>query len=406
MEDKNFRYLGLRIRKEREEQHVSLGQLATRVSIDKGYLSKIETGNRTADIKLLYCIYEKLHIRLECNEHVLLKMNNQLEHLVNKTILLEENQAKIDIHRIRNNELKYMNSELFVKFILYEAFYSSEFENVKNENKTILNGFKKIENLYDALDNNEKQMYDYVLGVYYYTENQIVDSIVRFKNCICFGEKTELYGLANDGIAIALSYMGKYMESYYYESEAIKNFSNKMNIKRYEKSMVFIAELYSKNGEYELSEVIYTKLRKENKMITKESIEKFRISNYVRCRQYESAYKIICAKKKNYYMVACDDDTMICVYNLNKTDDLKRIMLNYKSFGNQTSSVFKTIELLELKHTSTQTGLIEKEIKNSFNTLSCDQYKKLIELIVKYYDENGKYKREVKWLKKLVMLKQ
>ena len=336
-------YFGKRIREERNKQHLSLTQLAQVCYMDKGYLSKIETGVLIISVEFLANIYLKLGIKLIYEASQLSIMAEKLEVLTKHLIMLDAMVIEKEIISINAMEKEYLNSELFIKYELVNALYFCEVREDLNKVKTIIDYLKRESIRYDYLNNRDKQEYDYLWGSYYYKKKQIDKAIDKLKDSIDIGYKSILYGLVNDKLSAALAYKGDYMEAYYYENLAVNEYACSMNAKRQLRFIICIAELFSKNKEYKVAEKIYVGLIKNNperKML----VDKYIIENYVRAERYQEAYALI-NKDMICKVDPGNDYVLICLYRLNRINELKKSLANYTSHGKE-DIVYRIISIL------------------------------------------------------------
>ncbi len=322
MEQRYLKYFCNRIVLEKKKHNISTKDLASKASISKSYLCRIEKGNYCPDESVLLRIYQVMGIALITSVSKLNELNAELDKLHHEMFFCEEEHAHNSYKSIMENSTSFIRSPLYIKYCLAVFNYHNMFTGDCAETTEIK---KQVEDLSTQIDftNEENEWYYDCLGTYNMNLGKYTMVGEALNKALVFGNFPLITSMVYYHMGAFQEKSGFLLKAYKYNELALNAFMEESNYKRLFFTKGHLASIHSQCKEYDEAIKIHQEMLNNPQFDQyKELICRNYVWDLIKTKDYQGALKELLANNAkiikvpmSYYYV------VLCYYRLGKDAD-------------------------------------------------------------------------------------
>lgn len=398
-------YLGKYIKLQRERHNLNISQLAYKCNYSRSYLSQIESGRVLPSAKLeetINTIFTCLNMNYKDYLNTGELLQADIDDILKYIFFNIPEQRDALYMKLKNSEQNLISYKVFPRYCLSKFVYNvfvknnidSEIENLK---KSLLDNI----NIFDLKD--KSIIYTFV-GVYFRKKADHSKSEVYLLKSLEFGEFKDISGITYYELSVTQSLMNHLVSALINIQNSTLRFNSEGNYKRL---------IYSKNQEAIILGRCKEFERADN--ILKEILNNYQITDKLKTAILINQAQIkICQKNFDKVIQILDEidimsDNVVFMKLLAYYKLLDKTEFNdfyEKNHTFVTKSIFKNLnKILYLKMNCKKK--IDEYVHLLLDSLSCEDLKYDVDIelfilneLIEYYEELGKYKASNKYLKR------
>lgn len=402
-------YLGKYIKLQRERHNLNISQLAYKCNYSRSYLSQIESGRVLPSPKLeetINRIFTCLNMSYSDYLNTSLSLQIDIGNLLKYIFLNLEEQRDILYAKLISLEKNLISYKDFPRYCLSKFVYNIF---VKNNIDNKMEFLKKslLDNI-NILELKDRSIFYTSIGVYYIKKHEYDKSEFYLLKSLDLGEFNDISGITYYELSITQSLKNHLVVAFMSIQKSILRFHSEVNYKRLVYSLVQEAIILGRCKEYEKAENILKEI----------------LTNYYLSEKFKKVVLIsqakmdMCQKKYSEVIHILDGINLVNdhiifmkLYAYYKQSDIKKFNDFFeKSQEKVTKSSFKQQNKILYMKTNNE-NKTKEYITLLLDSLSSNEliYDNDIELfilneLIEYYEEIGKYKVSNKYLKRKLSL--
>ncbi|MEG2993564.1 MAG: helix-turn-helix transcriptional regulator [Bacilli bacterium] len=398
------------IKTKRKEKELSLENISVLVSIDKGYLSKIENRIVYPSPEILASILNEFGIKLIFEESILNQMSEKLDKLYFDIVYLNQIDHEYINKTIFSQEDLYSSSFIFDKYLVIKYVY---LVTTKKKRELISSVEEIIEAKlikFNIMNSDLLQVYYDYKGTALKNESKLEEALEVYEKCKSLGYYKYSYGMVCYHMAIVYISLNNNLAAYTNVKESLMIFVQEYNLKRQQYSQIHLANIYSVSKQYIKADSIYRSLmignaEKEFKYLVHINL----IWNLIKQDKYllaidelmivEEKYTV---QLKWYYFLSW------CYYKTNQFNYSLEIIESIDSTNLNDSIDWSKIKVIKLLITESDKREMIKMIKDEYQIkqmiMNNEDKKFFLEILVEEYSKILCYKEVNKYQDSLLKL--
>lgn len=385
----------------RKLKNLTLRDLAEKTNYSFQTLSKYENGLRDLNHENLATIAKTLDIPIETIYYIENDIENDLSNLIDSIFF----DNLLEINTLIN---KIQTASQFIQYSIFQNKYRLIF--------FILNildiyqdhdSYQFVNDHFTQFDNDLKQLYYEYKAIEYLKKNMLLDAVKTIDIANQFENRDYSAGMINYHASLIYTYHGKLHKALSFGETAEEYFIKTRNLNRLVNAQVHISTLEAKLGNFEKSKKMYlrilsTQIDAELKTVIHYNLSwlSFLNKNYAESLHYLALIEKDSNLTENGKFIKCAN-----LYCLNRINEANK---EYKSIIDTfTDPMFKLeLEIIYLENTSGKD--IESKLLELYdltkNSRNFENQEFVIDRLIKFYEEQCKYKRATIFYKEKIEL--
>lgn len=411
MELRSYRYFINRLKTTRCQNNITLEEIGKSASFSKSYVSKIENNRIIIDNEYLKSLSNLLGLDYFYGKE-LVYYGKLLNDFYIAIVFYRIKEAQQLFYEIEDHSNIYLNSDLIITYTLYNFLW---YVTISIKPK-LISYFQKRLDLYLSenipFTNNEMQIYYDCLGCIYMDNKDNKNAIAYFNKALDMGIFKYSYSMVCYHLGKAHDFDNNFVDAKYYESIALRLFTEEININRQLFTQVHIATIYGKTRKFDISENMYKEIIEKCIDINNEyfiNIIKTNLSwLLIRQRKYSEAITLTLSKKESDFLGIDYFHLVICYYYLNDYKKAMHLVNECKHIQIIDEYVKKKIDFFEIILTCDNYKNILSNLKKQFkeieNDLPIDEKCFYIDILISFCKKSKQYKEALRYASKLISL--